>query len=57
MGETPKAIFSSSQPGLAALIDEAAPLTVGRQAGGSRFSGTTRPRRRRTVNWLSLRNF
>jgi hypothetical protein len=28
MGETRKAIFSSSQPGLAALIDEAAPLTV-----------------------------
>ena len=28
MGETRKAIFSSSQPGLGALIDEAAPLTV-----------------------------
>jgi hypothetical protein len=28
MGETRKAIFSSSQQGLAPLIDEAAPLTV-----------------------------
>ena len=28
MGETRKAIFSSSQQGLAALIDEAGPLTV-----------------------------
>jgi hypothetical protein len=57
MGETRKAIFSSSQRGLARLIDEATPLTVETPGGGSRFSGTTRPGRRPTGNWLSLRNF